>query len=68
MIDEFIYQFQSFYQYRAKLKNKKQEELVALKNNPQIWSVNLVINYLQSLVAKSNIVQVLQRQKQGIEE
>jgi len=68
MIDEFIYQFQSFYQYRAKLKNKKQEELVALKNNPQIWSVNLVINYLQSLVAKSNIVQVLQRQKQGVEE
>jgi len=68
MIDEFIYQFQSFYQYRSKLKNKKQEELVALKNNPQIWSVSLVINYLQSLVAKSNIIQFLQRQKQGVEE
>jgi len=65
IIDEFIYQFQAFCQYRSKLKNKTQEELTILKNNPQLWNVNSVINYLHSLITKSNIVQTLEKERQG---
>jgi len=61
--DEFIYQFQSFSQYRSKLKTKSGEELNALKNNPQVWNVTTVITILQSLISKSNIVAVLQKEK-----
>jgi hypothetical protein len=38
MVDEFVYQFQSFCQYRAKLKNKTDDELKQLK---QFDKVNL---------------------------
>ena len=30
MVDEFLYQFQDFCQYRTKLKNKSQEDLELL--------------------------------------
>ena len=33
IIDEFIYQFQSFCQYRAKIMNKSEDEMIALKEN-----------------------------------
>jgi len=33
IIDEFIYQFQSFCQYRAKIMNKPEEEMTSLKEN-----------------------------------
>lgn len=56
IIDEFIYQFQSFCQYRAKLKNRPKEELSLLQNNPQAWNVNSVINFLQSLINKSKTI------------
>jgi len=65
MIDEFIYQFQSFCQYRSKLKNKGIEELTILKNNTQVWNTNSVINYLQSLISKSRIIQFLEKEKSG---
>jgi len=61
IIDEFIYQYQAFCQYRSKLKLLSSEELLALKNNPQLYNVNTIINYLHSLVGKSNIVQVLEK-------
>lgn len=67
MIDEFIYQYQSFCQYRSKLKNKPLEDLNILNNSPQVWNTNTVINYLQSLVTKSGIVQFLEKEKQGNE-
>jgi translation initiation factor 3 subunit L len=79
MIDEFIYQFQSFCQYRTKLKNKNTDELTTLANNPQVigaaflankfvqvWNVTNVINFLQSFVTKSDIIQVLEREKIGV--
>ena len=33
IIDEFIYQFQSFCQYRAKIMNKPEDEMNSLKEN-----------------------------------
>ncbi len=56
MIDEFIYQFQSFQQYRGRLSNKSPEELAILRKCDNVWSTNSVLNYLQALVDKSGIV------------
>jgi len=64
IIEEFIYQFQAFCQYRSKLKNKSPEELTILKNSPSLWNVTSVINYLHAMITKSNIVQTLEREKQ----
>ncbi|RNA25872.1 eukaryotic translation initiation factor 3 subunit L [Brachionus plicatilis] len=62
IIDEFIYQFQSFCQYRAKQVKKGPnapsnivEEVQMLKQNSDVWNVHSVLNVLHSLVSKSNI-------------
>lgn len=56
MIDEFIYQFESWCQYRAKLKNKSPEEIQYLRENNDIWNVQTVLSLLHYLVLKSNII------------
>eukprot|EP01117_Protostelium_nocturnum_P000431 TRINITY_DN1049_c0_g1_i1.p1 TRINITY_DN1049_c0_g1~~TRINITY_DN1049_c0_g1_i1.p1 ORF type:complete len:607 (-),score=228.50 TRINITY_DN1049_c0_g1_i1:187-2007(-) len=63
MINEFIYQFQSFSMYTSKLRNKSQEEINQLKNNSQVWSAAVVIKYLDGLISKSEIHSVLAEQK-----
>eukprot|EP00735_Rhodelphis_limneticus_P011632 TRINITY_DN475_c0_g1::TRINITY_DN475_c0_g1_i1::g.2601::m.2601 TRINITY_DN475_c0_g1::TRINITY_DN475_c0_g1_i1::g.2601 ORF type:complete len:568 (-),score=194.45,sp/A7SDW5/EIF3L_NEMVE/50.20/2e-171,Paf67/PF10255.4/6.7e-148,TPR_2/PF07719.12/2.2e+03,TPR_2/PF07719.12/0.056,TPR_1/PF00515.23/3.1e+03,TPR_1/PF00515.23/0.14 TRINITY_DN475_c0_g1_i1:319-2022(-) len=65
IIDEFIYQFQSFCYYRSMLKNKGQEEISYLDQNQQIWSVQTVLQYLHALITKSNILTYLEREKNG---
>jgi len=65
IIDEFIYQFESFSQYRAKLTNKTEEELSVLQNNPRLWNVHIVLNVLHSLIDKSNINEQLESFKNG---
>ncbi|RAL38020.1 unnamed protein product [Cuscuta campestris] len=67
MIDEFVYQFQSFCQYRAKMQNKTEQEIALLKQYDQAWNVYGVLNYLQALVEKSTIIQILEREKEGLE-
>lgn len=64
IIDEFIYQFQSFCQFRAKTDNRP-EDIELLKSNPQIWNALTVVNYLQSLISKSNIAQTLEKERNG---
>lgn len=61
MIDEFIYQFESWCQYRAKLKSKTPEEIQYLRENDQIWNVQTVLSLLTCLVHKSNIISWLLR-------
>jgi translation initiation factor 3 subunit L len=65
MVDEFIYQFQSFCQYRGKLSTKTPEELELLKRCDQVWNVLGVLNYLQALIDKSGIVETLEKERQG---
>ncbi|XP_068760518.1 eukaryotic translation initiation factor 3 subunit L-like [Montipora capricornis] len=55
IIDEFIYQFQSFSQYRSKLLKKGEDEVGTLRANTKIWNVHSVLNVLYSLVEKSRI-------------
>jgi translation initiation factor 3 subunit L len=66
--DEFIYQFQAFSQYRSKLKNKSADELVVLRAHPEVWNVDGVLSYLSALIAKSQIINSLQSEKQSSEE
>ncbi|CAL0327293.1 unnamed protein product [Lupinus luteus] len=68
MVDEFVYQFQSFCQYRAKMKNKTEQEIDLLRQFDQAWSVYGVLNFLQALVEKSNIIQILENEKEGLEQ
>ncbi|KAK1370039.1 hypothetical protein POM88_036131 [Heracleum sosnowskyi] len=67
MVDEFVYQFQSFCQYQAKMKTKTEQEISLLKQFDQAWSVYGVLNFLQALVEKSMIVPVLEQEKEGLE-
>lgn len=64
IIDEFIYQFQSFQQFRSKMAAKN-EELEVLKHNARVWDVLQVLNVLHSMVDKSNINQQLEAYTQG---
>eukprot|EP00708_Paratrimastix_pyriformis_P002410 GAFH01001156.1.p1 GENE.GAFH01001156.1~~GAFH01001156.1.p1 ORF type:complete len:532 (-),score=214.31 GAFH01001156.1:295-1863(-) len=62
MIDEFIYQFQTFHQYRPKLKQRTEEEICLLKAHPQLWDLPIVLDILQRLMQRSNIVVMLRDQ------
>ncbi|RZC06417.1 Eukaryotic translation initiation factor 3 subunit L isoform C [Glycine soja] len=68
MVDEFVYQFQSFCQYRAKMKNKTEQEIALLRQFDQAWNVFGVLNFLQALVEKSAIIQILEQEKEGLEQ
>jgi translation initiation factor 3 subunit L len=59
IVDEFIYQFQAFCQFRSRVKNKLPEEIKALKAASQVWSVHKVLYYLHAFVEKSKIKEVL---------
>jgi translation initiation factor 3 subunit L len=65
IIDEFIYQFQAFQQFRAKVQKKTEEELDILKLNPRVWDVLQVLNVLHSMVDKSNINDQLEAYTSG---
>lgn len=66
IIDEFIYQFQTFTQYRCKLSKKTADEIDILRNNPKIWNIHSVLNVLHSLVDKSNINEQLKAYNDGL--
>lgn len=65
LVDEFVYQFQSFSQYRARLNKKTEEELKILNAHASVWNVLCVLNVLHSLVDKSNIKRQLEVQASG---
>lgn len=54
LLDEFVYQFQNYAQYRARLNDKSEEELSMLKHTNH-WTILCILNVLHSLVDKSNI-------------
>ncbi|KAI9311986.1 RNA polymerase I-associated factor PAF67-domain-containing protein [Dichotomocladium elegans] len=65
IIDEFIYQYQSFSNYRDRLKNKSEEEIALLKGNTQIWTTYSVLNVFYSLISKSRIMEQMLVSKNG---
>lgn len=50
MVDEFVYQFQSFCQYRAKMKSKTEQEIALLKQFDQVATVHIECCYIVFLV------------------
>lgn len=71
IVDEFIYQFNEFQIYKAKLNNKTKKsdddllELDYLIQNQDVWSTYSCLNALYSLAGKSNTVEQLKAAKQG---
>ncbi|ETW75468.1 hypothetical protein HETIRDRAFT_482200 [Heterobasidion irregulare TC 32-1] len=65
IVDEFIYQFQSFCVWTAKVKTKSDEELLMLADGGQVWSAYSVLNVLYSLIQKSKINEYIVAQQQG---
>ncbi|KAJ1529532.1 hypothetical protein ONE63_006305 [Megalurothrips usitatus] len=60
LVDEFVYQFQSYSQYRARLNKISEEDLIVVNQNNKVWNVLCVLNVLHSLVDKSNIKKQLE--------
>jgi len=57
IIDEFIYQFQNYSQYRSKLQQKDAADIGLINDaiEENVWSVHSVLNVLQTLVERSKI-------------
>lgn len=55
MIDEFLYQFQSFAQYKSRLSVLSPDDLEFLKANPDVWDSGEVKALLTQFVEKSGI-------------
>lgn len=56
LLDEFVYQFQNFAQFRARVVDKSNEELQLLGGkHSKDWNILCILNVLHSLVDKSNI-------------
>ncbi|EIE77654.1 hypothetical protein G6F46_004206 [Rhizopus delemar] len=62
--DEFIYHFQSFCNFRDRMK-KTEQEIKLLEENPQMWSCYSVLNVLYSFIQKSRINEQLLVSKNG---
>ncbi|KAJ2782533.1 hypothetical protein H4R18_002226 [Coemansia javaensis] len=67
IVDEFIYQFQSFCTHRMRVAKRSPEEVELLRENDQVWNTYSVLNVLYSLIQKSNINQQLAASQQGPE-
>lgn len=67
MLDEFVYQFQAFCQYRAKLKSKSAAEIEAMRQEEyeQMWDAPTVLYYLERLVKVSQVNEVLDAEREG---
>ncbi|KAF8546864.1 eukaryotic translation initiation factor 3 subunit 6 [Imleria badia] len=67
IIDEFIYQFQSFALFRSRPANKTDDELAMLgsEGGAQAWSSYSVLNVLYSLIQKSHVNEWLKARAEG---
>jgi len=75
VVDEFIYQFNSFCSHRqrvalqmsqpASAASVNEEELTLLRENPNTWGCYSVLNVLYSLIQRSQISEQLAARKRG---
>jgi translation initiation factor 3 subunit L len=66
IIDEFIYQFNSFHIFRNRaIKKNATAELEILEKNPGAWSAYSVLNVLYSLAGKANMSEQLRAMNAG---
>ncbi|KAK3368162.1 eukaryotic translation initiation factor 3 subunit L [Podospora didyma] len=68
VIDEFIYQFNSFSTYRARIARQgNSDEIQMLRENPNTWGCYSVLNVLYSLIQRSQITEQLAAMKRNEE-
>ncbi|KAH0566435.1 hypothetical protein GP486_000147 [Trichoglossum hirsutum] len=67
VIDEFIYQFNSFCSHRNRVARKgdNAEEIQILRDNPNTWGCYSVLNVLYSLIQRSQMNEQLAAIKRG---
>lgn len=67
VIDEFIYQFESFCRYRNRIArtDATSEDAILLRDNPNTWGCYSVLNVLYSLIQKSQINEQLEAMKKN---
>ncbi|MCJ1306809.1 hypothetical protein MMC25_000452 [Agyrium rufum] len=68
VIDEFIYQFESFCRYRTRVARTAQPDdpdAGPLRDNPNTWGCYSVLNVLYSLIQRSQISEQLQAMKRN---
>ena len=67
VIDEFIYQFESFCRYRNRVArtSPNEEEAQVLRENPNVWGCYSVLNVLYSLIQRSQINEQVAAQKRN---
>ncbi|ODA82668.1 hypothetical protein RJ55_01176 [Drechmeria coniospora] len=67
VIDEFIYQFNSFCSYRSRIARQanNEEEIQILRENPNTWGCYSVLNVLYSLIQRSQITEQLAAMKRN---
>jgi translation initiation factor 3 subunit L len=68
IIDEFIFQFQSFCNYRQRAAKRQDDDAQILREAPTIWSCYSVLNVLYSLIQKSQMNEQLLASKEGRDE
>lgn len=66
IVQEFVYQFQGFCQYRAQAAGRKDDELEELRQQSDVWALSTVVKYLRSLISRGNVRAALSnRREQG---
>ena len=69
VIDEFIYQFNSFSSYRSRIARQgnadREEEVALLRENPNTWGCYSVLNVLYSLIQRSQITEQMAAMKRN---
>jgi translation initiation factor 3 subunit L len=65
LISEFVYQFQAFWQFHAKIDRRTEEDVHFLQENPNAWSPATVIDYLDQLQSTSLIREAIVAERAG---
>ena len=55
LLDEFVYQFESFHLYRARVSKLTEEEMAVLNEQQDAWNGHTVLRYLHAMVRKAGI-------------
>lgn len=55
IVQEFVYQFQSFCQYRIQYNSKSSEDVSLLQNNREVWTLSGVTKILRGIIEASKI-------------
>lgn len=62
LIDEFVWQAQSFNHYRSKMKSLSSADRTTLQQHTDLWSLSTVLKTLEHIVAETGVNSTLQSQ------